>query len=412
MGQWRPIRGLGVIRWRQERERVAELLRALGLDLNGRTDVRLLNTTDRVMCCIARAMIRARVIGDQKLDVPRALLLDEPTSALPDEEITRFSELLLSIKERFNVGIVLVTHNPNDVERLADSITALREGRVTLTAPVKDLGRGELLTLMSGAPIEADGTSHARSRHSDVDRTPIMRDEDTLLVEHMTTDMLTEPLELHVRSGEIVGLTGVVGSGYDTAIHGIVGAATKRSGKVRIRGQLVPNGLVDFVRSGGIFIARGRVDGAGVGEALVRENLTLGATHHIHNSAFVTAGRERRLTLPIIEQLGLKAEDLERQLSELSGGQQQKIIIGRALLSGADLIALEEPTEAIDVGARAEIAKLLRTAAGAGAGVLVASAEYETLSEICDRVIVFRLGRIAAELSGGQIKPDNLLSEL
>lgn len=419
-GQWGLAKRFGLIKWREQRATTTRLLASLGLDIDVRQDLRTLSTTDRVLCYIARALIRAGVTDDRGSDPPRVLLLDEPTSALADEEIGRFFALLKSIRDRFQVAIILVTHNPRDVEELCDHFTALRAGEVTMTGPVSELSHDTLLQLMSGAMSEQTslGISNLSSPPTSTGSTegrmvpPARSLRKALAANRVQTPGLARAFTLSVDAGEIVCLTGLVGSGYEVALRAIVGAVTTRSGSVTIRETSVRCDLNHFKRAGGIFIARGRLDGAGVGDALVRENLLVGISPGAGRRVFVTAASDRALISQVVQRLGLKQSDGERSLAELSGGQQQKVILGRAILSGASVIALEEPTEAIDVGARLEVIRLMRDAARAGAAILISTAEYESISDMCDRAIVFRRGQVSAELKEGEMNSRALLDAM
>lgn len=410
-GQWRLAKDFGFIRWRKVRATAQNLLASLGLTIDVRQDVRTLNTTDRVLCYIARAMIRAGVTGGLDAGPPRVLLLDEPTSALADEEIGRFFKLLKSIRDSFRIAIILVTHNPRDVEQLCDHFTALRAGEVSMRGPVANLSHDMLLRLMSGTTGERTVAESVKRANGQVGASTKPRSK-ALEARGVYSPGLARPFDLSTDTGEIVALTGLVGSGYEVALRALAGAVTARAGTVAINSATVPCSLNQFNRAGGIFIARGRLDGAGVGEAMVRENLLLGITRGARHDIFVTARRDRALATHIVETLGLKRSDLERPLSELSGGQQQKIILGRAVLSGATVIALEEPTEAIDVGARLEIIDLMRQAANAGAAIIISTAEYESIADMCDRAIVFRRGEVSATLSRGEINSRSLLDAM
>ena len=372
----------GRIDW-QRQDRVAEaVLQRLAIPVSPRALVGELSAAHRAGVAIARAL-RATVPGEGMM------ILDEATRALPRDDLARMHALLGRVVES-GTSVLMVSHNLEEVLTLSSRVTVLRDGRVVGEGlDTAGLTEADLARLMLGKTVDA------------VVRPAVtVREQVAAEVTGLALDG-HPPFSVTVRSGEVVGLTGLPGTGFEQVPYLLAGAARADAGTVR-----TTSGHVDLSRDGvcealaaGIALVperRGR-DGVAV-EMSVRDNLALPNLRRRGSRWHVGRGWQHRLTADSIQRLGIKSRSGEDLVKELSGGNQQKVLFAKWLSTDPDLLVLHEPTQAVDVGARADLLRAIGDAAAAGRGVLLVSSEPSDLVEICDRVLVLRPGQEPAEL--------------
>jgi ribose transport system ATP-binding protein len=372
----------GRIDWRRQ-DRVAEaVLRRLAIPVSPRALVGELSAAHRAGVAIARAL-RATVPGEG------LMILDEATRALPRDDLARMHALLGRVVES-GTSVLMVSHNLEEVLTLSHRVTVLRDGRVVGDGlDTAGLTEADLARLMLGKTVDA------------VVRPAVpVREQVAAEVTGLALDG-HPPFSVTVRSGEVVGLTGLPGTGFEQVPYLLAGAARARAGTVR-----TPSGQVDLARGSvhqalqaGVALVperRGR-DGVAV-ELSVRDNLALPSLRRRGRRWHVGRGWQDRLTADSIQQLGIKSRSGEDLVKELSGGNQQKVLFAKWLSTDPDLLVLHEPTQAVDVGARADLLRAIGDAAAAGRGVLLVSTEPTDLVEICDRVLVLHPGQEPVEL--------------
>ena len=317
------------------------------------------------------------------------MILDEATRALPRDDLARMHALLGRVVES-GTSVLMVSHNLEEVLSLSDRVTVLRDGRVAGDAlATSGLTEADLARLMLGKTVDA------------VVRPAVPASEQ---VAAEVSGLALEghpPLSVTIRRGEVVGLTGLPGTGFEQVPYLLAGAARAKAGTVR-----TPSGQVDLARSGvcealaaGVALVperRGR-DGVAV-ELSLRDNLALPSLRRRGRPWHVGRGWQHRLTADSVQRLGIKARSGDDLVKELSGGNQQKVLFAKWLSTDPDLLVLHEPTQAVDVGARADLLRAIGDAAAAGRGVLLVSTEPTDLVEICDRVLVLRPGQEPVEL--------------
>jgi ribose transport system ATP-binding protein len=406
----------GMVKVRRERARARELFAVLGLDVPLELEAWRLPEPERVMLCVARALLHAGVqIEDGVIDADAGLrvdllVLDEPTSSLPREDLGRFRALVRTLTEEAGVATLLVTHNPADIETICDDFTALRNGEVMRSAPAQGYSTGLLAELMAGKSIEPDrddsggpdrGVSSAAARRPG---------QPLFVAQDLVIPGLDGPVSLAAHPGELLGITGLEGSGFRAFVEAAMGVRERLSGTVSVGGQKLSSGPAGVRRANAVYIPSDRARTSGVPSAMVYENMTLGRIDVFCHRGIVQRNAEKAAVRRMLEKLNVDPPDPARTLSELSGGQQQKVVIGRALLSDAKLFVFEEPTAAVDVGASRDILSYLRESTREGVCVMAASAEFEWMPTVCDRVIVFRSGKIAGELMQGEITEERILS--
>jgi ribose transport system ATP-binding protein len=390
----REPRRWGFVDWGAMRAEAHRALQALGagaLDIDPRATVGALNTARQQMVAIARGV----ALG------ARVLVLDEPTSSLADREVA----LLFDVVRRLTatgVGVVYISHRFDELYALCDRVTVLRDGRLVATRPLAGLERLDLVALMLGKSRDAvraggaTGFGHRPTPARAADDAPPL-----LEAEHLRRGRRLRDVSVDVRPGEIVGLAGLLGAGRSETARALFGAEPAEGGATRLAGRpYAPRTPDDAIRAGVAFLSEDRKAEGIIPELSVRENLTLAALPALTRAGVVSRVRQRALVERFMQRLGIKARSADQRVRELSGGNQQKVLIARWLATSPKLLLLDEPTRGIDVGAKAEIQALVRELAESGLGVLMASSELEELVEGCTRVTVLREGRSVAELSG------------
>lgn len=393
---------LGTIRWAKEEQITKERLSALGVKVNPRARTSELAVADQVLLCVARALLDLEDFTKSGSDRKTILVLDEPTSSLPRDKVETFLEVISSINRNYGATVLLVSHNPRDIMAVSQRFSALREGSCIGTYDTGEVSYAKLAGLMAGKVEDYKSPLHAKSIQAN-------RGAPALSVEKLEGSRV-HSLDLSVYKGEIVGLTGLVGSGYEDVPYLLCGALDRSGGTIKV-GDLVykkrsPMGL----RSAGVlFLPSDRRRTSGVPLASIRENATLGGLDVFSRFGILKQKNERNAVKKMLEDFRVRPADPERRLGVLSGGQQQKTIIGRSFLSSEKVLMIDEPTVAIDVGARDDIHAALRGAADRGSAILVTSCQYEDLPMFCDRVLVMVAGRIVGELSGEGLEEEKIL---
>ena len=338
----------------------------------------------------------ARALQDQDVEADGVLLLDEPTASLPAPE----ANLLLGALRRYadaGQAIVYVTHRLEEVFAVADQATLLRDGRVVDTVEPSALDHDGLVELMMGRTVEQ--IEHLRGRPEG--RT-------VLAARRLATGPLA-PLDLELREGEIVGLGGLIGSGRSTLLKALFGVHAPASGEVWVDGErqriCCPP---DAMAAGLAYVPEDRQRDAAFPQLSVAENLSLTVVPDYWHRGVINRRREQRDALGLFNSFLITAESEGAPLSSLSGGNQQKVILARWLRREPRVLLLDEPTQGVDVGARAEIYELVHRAVADGAAALIASSDFEELARVCDRVIVLRKGTAVAELSGEALDAERI----
>jgi ribose transport system ATP-binding protein len=378
------------IRWRAVRRRTERALQRFGIQARSDTPVGALRPSDRTMVAIARAL------QDQEGQHTGLLVLDEPTASLPDAEV----ELLLDALRRYAAAgqsMLFISHHVDEVLGFAERVTVLRDGRKVITADVATLGwaiglhaqaHDKLVELITGKP--AGQLYPESSETSGKDAVLQVRDLSVWPVRTAGFD---------VAAGEVVGLAGLIGSGASEIVQAIFGARTPSAGSIKVDGQPVRLGRPRAAMNRGISYVPGERFRASFGDMSVRENLSAPDVGRYWNRLVMQVGRERRDARETMRRFGIQAASDSQPMAALSGGNQQKVILGRWLRRQPKVLLLEEPTQGVDVGARAEIYELIRDAAEEqGTAVLIVTVDFEEIAGLCDRALVVNDGRIVAEL--------------
>jgi ribose transport system ATP-binding protein len=363
------------------------VLDMIGFDVDPRESVHRLGVAQQQMVEIAKALSQDA----------RILVMDEPTAALSDRESERLFAMMARLKAD-GVAIVYISHRMAEVFALGDRITVLRDGKLVRSLLPKEATPDELVRLMVGRAV--DMTYPRRFREAGA----------TMLeVRGLAAATGVADVNLTVREGEIVGLCGLVGSGRTEVARAIFGADKVTSGEVRVFGRVHPGAPDHSVRLGMALIPESRKS---EGLALIRtvgDNLLLAGLRSLFPSGLMRVRLGRSTALEIVKRLGIAVASLQQQVGTLSGGNQQKVVIGKWLAAKARLFIFDEPTRGIDIGAKAQIFALIDELVAAGAGVLMISSEQAEIVHVCDRAYVMRGKRIVGELSRAELSEENIV---
>jgi ribose transport system ATP-binding protein len=373
------------------------LLQRYGLAIDPKRTLRTLGLGLQQLVSIARVVsLGARVV-----------ILDEPTSALSSAEV----ELLYRVVEqlrRDGIGLVYVSHRLSECYQLCDRLTVLRDGAVVDSAATADLPRTRLIAAMLGreagpAVARTPGASTAASGSGAT----------ALRVQNLSWRRRVRGVSLAVGRGEILGLVGLLGSGRTETFKAIYGAEKPDSGTIEIAGRRVARPRpAESIRQGLAFLSEDRRSEGIFGQLSVRENLTASVLPRISRWGVISRRRQDELVVRYLRELGVKSAGPGMPITSLSGGNQQKVLIGRALCSEPGTVMLDDPTRGIDVGAKAEVHRVIRGLAAEGLGVLVTSSEIEEVVELADRLVVLDEGAVTGELATEGRSGDDVLALL
>jgi galactofuranose transport system ATP-binding protein len=393
----REPRRFGLIDWRRMNADAAALLGRLGLEIDPSAPLGSLNIALRQMVAIARGVsFGAKVV-----------VLDEPTSSLTEHEVSILYDVIRRLKTE-GTGVVYISHRFDELYTVCDRVTILRDGRLVGTRPLADLERLDLVCMMLGkqrGELQQKGaTAFGTHRARGAEEAPLLRAED------LTRGRKLRHVSLDVGRGEIVGLAGLLGSGRTETARAIFGADAVEDGAVYLEGRrLALHSPNDAIKAGLAFLSEDRKAEGIIPELSVRENLTLAALPALSKLGIVSRAEQDEIVARFMKRLGIKAASAEQKIRELSGGNQQKVLLARWLCKNPKFLILDEPTRGIDIGAKAEIQSLINELAATGLGVLMISSELEELVEGSTRVVVLRDGERAAELHGAEISQDAII---
>jgi simple sugar transport system ATP-binding protein len=373
----------GRISWRAMREEARELLATWSVDVDGGVVAAELTVEQRQFVEIARALSFGA----------RFIILDEPTAQLDAAAITRLFDRMRELQQQ-GVTFLFISHHLQEIYEICDTVTVFRDARHILTAPVSGLSRPELVAAMTG---EADLTERGPAARPGIDRTR----EEVLSVTDLSSAGFYQEVSFAVRRGEIVGLAGAASSGRTELAETVAGLRAADGGEVRIAGRRPRPGSVPAALAAGVgFVPQDRHHQGYVPGMSVADNGTLTVPERLGRSGFISPRRRDALARTMIENLAIKTSGPDQHVSDLSGGNQQKVVMARALANEPELLVLISPTAGVDVRSKEFLLAKVEETAADGTGVIVASDELDDL-RMCDRVLVLFQGRVVAEMERG-----------
>ena len=319
----------------------------------------------------------------------RILILDEPTAALTDAEIEELFGIMRELASR-DVGMIHISHRLDEIHRIADRVTVLRDGERVGTHPTSEVTKQQIINMMVGRVIyEQPKTHSAVSSGAKV----------VLRVEKLNAGRLVRDVSFSLREGEILGIAGLMGSGRTETARAIFGADEVQSGTIEIRGRrVIIRSPRDAVAQGVGYLSEDRKRFGLAVNLNVRDNLAMATYDRFQRGLFIQASRVRQVTEDYAQKLNIRTPSLEQLLRNLSGGNQQKVVVAKWLICNCDILIFDEPTRGIDVGAKSEIYALMNELTREGKSIIMISSELPEILRMSDRIVVMSEGRITGEL--------------
>jgi len=388
MGLAQGFSGSRLIDWKATEQRAATALELVGCDIDPTTRVHALSRTEKSLVAIARALV---------VDCD-FLVLDEPTASLPADEVERLFEAIRRLRAR-GVGMIYVSHRLDEIFRIADRVVVMRDGLKVGEKPVSETTPDELVSLIVGS------TTLELFKKGELGSGKVR-----VAVRELETPS-AGPVSFDIRQGELLGLVGLRGAGQEEIGRALFGAAQHR-GTILIDGQAPDLSSPRAALNSGIgLVARDRTEESVAFSLSVRENAFLNpAAIGRGLLSYLSPRAEARQAVELGASVGLRPNDPDLPIEGLSGGNQQKVVVGRWLATNRRLLIAEDPTAGVDVGAKAEIYRLIAQALEKGLAVVVVSTDFEEIAHICHRALVFNRGKIIAELSGPALTTETVIT--
>jgi ABC-type sugar transport system ATPase subunit len=396
----------GIVRWRDLRTRTLSLLDQLGVRLNPTAIVRNLSVAQQQMVEIAKALsLNARLV-----------IMDEPTSALTETEVTALFGIIRGLKER-GLAVIYISHRLEEIFAICDRVTVLRDGQLAGSLPIGEATPDRIVRMMVGRPLGdlfrpeeaerrlmalADRPPASILEVRGLGRTGTVRDPSAIVLADVS---------FGVRPGEIVGLAGLVGSGRTEIARAIFGADEYDRGEILVDGHPIRiHSPREAIRLGIGLVPEDRKQQALILKLAIRENLALSMLDRLSRFGVMRTGAERSLARQMVQTLRVRTPSIEQKVLNLSGGNQQKVVIAKWLALHPKILIMDEPTRGIDIGAKAEVHGLMHQLAADGVAILMISSELPEILGMSDRILVMRQGRIAGELSRAEATQEAIMA--
>lgn len=382
----------GVVRDIKEMNRKArELLEGLGIDINPEEKIKNLGVGLCQLVEIAKAL---------SVD-SSVLVMDEPTASLTEKETEILFQIIEKLKEK-GVSIVYISHRMNEIFKVADEISVLRDGKMVITEKTKNLDMKMLIDYMIGKNVE-------KAMEWEERKTPV-GDEVLLEVEHISLGDTLQDITFELRRGEILGLAGLMGSGRTEIVETLFGLHKPDGGEIRLKGERVSfRNVRQAIEHGVVLVPEDRRLQGLILMHSVKDNMALPNLPGLTKNGVVNPRRVNQLSQEGIEELNVKTDGLNTKISNLSGGNQQKVVIAKWLKTDPQLLMMDEPTAGVDVGSKGEIINMVRNFAEQHKSVIFISSEIPEMLSVCDRIIVLRDGKVTGEFLHSEIESEEVL---
>ncbi len=388
LGREPRIPGTPFINWKKMYAEAQEVLERVGLKLDVRIPVAELSIAQQQMVEIAKALsIQAKII-----------VMDEPSATLTDHELKTLFELIRVLR-RQNIGIIYISHRLEELYEIGNRVTVMRDGQYIGTYEVCDVTREDLIKMMVG-----------RELTEEYPKVSLPRGKERLRVKGLTRKGAFYDINFSVHAGEIVGLTGLVGAGRTEVARAIFGADPIDTGKIFVDGQEVKiHSPQEAIKNGIGLLTEDRKNQGLVLGMTIRENTTLANLKEITNGFFLNLAKERQVAENYVRDLQIRTPSIEQIAQNLSGGNQQKVVLAKWLFTQSRVLIFDEPTRGIDVGAKSEIFKLMNRLLEEGVAILMISSELPEVLGMCDRILVMHEGHLSGELSRNEATQEKIM---
>lgn len=383
----------GLIDWQAQHRECAASLASLGLSIDPGSPLASLSAHQRQMVALGRALLRK----------PKLLVLDEVTASLSEPEVRTLLDTIRRLKER-GVSVIYVSHRLEEVFRIADRVTVLRDGRRISTTPLSEMTEAGLVRDIVGSEMKDLFAREAGQ---------VGKKRETLVSIQRLGDKKLADISFDIAKGEIVGIAGLGGSGRSRILRMLAGASPRTAGDILIEGKPVVIGSVrEALRAGIALVTEERSHDGFVETLPIWQNVSLPWGSRFRTKGFLNLRAEQHKTNEAMQRFSVRMPSIYASMSALSGGNQQKVIFSRWVIGPIRLLLLDEPTHGVDIGSKTQIYGAIREFAHEGRGVLVVSSELEELQALCDRVLLLKEGTIIEQLSGTDISKDAILHRL
>jgi len=369
-----------------------ELLKSFGIEINSSLPVLSLSISERQLVEIIKAV---------RLN-PEILILDEPTSSLSDEEVKILFSIINHLKEK-GCAIIYITHKMSEVFTICDEVTVFRDGKYIGTNSVENVNQASLVNMMIGRDL----------KHAFPEKVDSVQEDDAISVENLTNHPFYHDVSFHVKKGEIYGLYGLVGSGRTEIMKGIFGILPPKKGRILIHGNEVNiNKPTTAIDSGIAFVTENRKEEGLILSSSIEENISMVRIDHILRHGFINRSKETELAKKHIKGFRIKTPSTDQMVNNLSGGNQQKVVLAKWFEHNPEIFILDEPTRGIDVGAKFEIYQVIQELVQKGVAVILISSELPEIMNLCHRVGLVRGNSIIHDIQTDQITEDQILMKL
>lgn len=372
----------------KKRNKDAQLLvDQLGLKINVARRMKTLSIAEMQMVEIAKALSNNAEV----------IIMDEPTSALSDREAARLFDMIRDLKQQ-GIAVIYISHKMDEISKIADTISVMRDGRYIATHPAGAISTEDLISLIVG-----------RELNTIFEKRNSVRGEVALSVKGLTGARFRD-IDFYVRSGEILGIAGLMGAGRTEIVNALFGLEKVYKGTIKVKGKPVTiRSPKNAIEHGIGLITEDRKSTGLVLSGTVKHNITLAALKSCCSGPFIEMQKERSIAAQQIHRFAIKTSSVNQVVNFLSGGNQQKIVLAKVLLNDPDIIILDEPTRGIDIGAKAEIYRLMNELAAKGKAIIMISSELPEILGMSDRILVVHDGSIKAELTGVEATQEKIM---
>jgi ribose transport system ATP-binding protein len=376
-----------IIDWKGLNRASAEILKKIGYDINPRALTEGLSVAEKQMVEIAKALS-----FDSKI-----ILMDEPSATLTQNELQKLFAVIKDLKSK-GVTVIYISHRLEEIFEICSTVTVMRDGKVVDTTSVTETTKNDIIKKMVGREVSAT-----------YPRRQVKIGEEVMKVKQLSSEKVKD-ISFSLNRGEILGVAGLVGAGRTEMVRALFGVDYTTKSEIYINGKRVRiNSPAEAMKNGMAYLTEDRKSEGLILEFTVRQNISMASIKKLIHKVFVNKRKEVELAYYYIENLSIKTPSIEQKVLNLSGGNQQKIVIGKWLGTDADIFIMDEPTRGIDVGSKHEIYELMNRFVNEGKGIIFISSELPEIIGMSDRVLVMRDGRIKAELGSNMCSAENIM---
>lgn len=370
-------------------EKSSEILKSLNFDIDPRRMVKDLSAGERQMVEIAKALVHESSL----------IIMDEPTNSLTEVEIENLFKIIRNIKSK-GISVIFISHRIDELMKITDTVTIIRDGEVIITDTIKNIGRGSLISLSAGKDL--------KERYP---KLPIQKGRLLFKVSGLSTNRKINNISFEIHKGEILGIAGLVGSGRTAVARAIFGVDKLVTGSIYLNGtRLDIRSPRDAIKAGIGYVSEERLSESLIGDFNISENITLSNIKAILNKGFLSQSKEMDIGRIFIKKLVVKTPFAEQKVKNLSGGNQQKVVISKWLFKESKLLIFDEPTYGLDTGSKVEVYNIMNEIVRNNSAIILISSDLSELIGMSDRILIMCDGSINGELSRSEFTPEKVLS--